>query len=195
MPFAFAGGTFATGHESTNPVVFEKGFLAAPNLTSRTNKVSFIQTKRYTPMKTEKPNKAKAAKASISPAPLKRNAPAAKAAPTPPKAKSTRLAPAAPISAKTSAPAAAPTVPNGKRSPKATVVPPAPTPVPAPAPAPAAKAAPGKTPTPAREITADLIAVRAYILWEKQGRPQGTELANWLQAESQLKQEIRTFSA
>ena len=167
-------------------------------------------------MKTEKPNKAKTAKANISPAPVKRSAPATKSAPTPilakastavpkektpapapTKATSTIPVPAAPVvptAVKTSAPAA-PAVPTGKRGTKANVIPPAPTPVPAPAPAPAAKAAPTKTPMPPREITTDLIAVRAYILWEKQGCPQGNELANWLQAESQLKQEIRTFSA
>ena len=42
------------------------------------------------------------------------------------------------------------------------------------------------------EITNELIAARAYILWEKQGRPQGHDVANWLLAESQLKQEIQT---
>ena len=42
------------------------------------------------------------------------------------------------------------------------------------------------------EITNDLIAARAYILWEKQGRPHGHDVANWLLAESQLKQEIQT---
>jgi len=46
-----------------------------------------------------------------------------------------------------------------------------------------------------REITSDLIALRAYNLWEQQGRPQGREKDNWLLAESQLKQEIRSFTA
>lgn len=46
-----------------------------------------------------------------------------------------------------------------------------------------------------REITSDLIALRAYNLWEQQGRPQGREMANWLLAESQLKQEIQSFTA
>lgn len=45
------------------------------------------------------------------------------------------------------------------------------------------------TTTAPREITTDLIAERAYIIWEQQGRPQGHDLANWLLAESQLKQE------
>jgi hypothetical protein len=42
------------------------------------------------------------------------------------------------------------------------------------------------------EITNELIAARAYILWEKQGRPHGHDVANWLLAESQLKQEVQT---
>ena len=41
-----------------------------------------------------------------------------------------------------------------------------------------------------REITAEQIAQRAYILWEQQGRPHGRDVANWLLAESQLKQEV-----
>jgi len=45
-----------------------------------------------------------------------------------------------------------------------------------------------------QEISTDLIAQRAYIIWEQQGRPQGRDLANWLLAESQLKQE-QSFSA
>jgi hypothetical protein len=47
-------------------------------------------------------------------------------------------------------------------------------------------------PAPRLEITNELIAARAYILWEKQGRPHGHDVANWLLAESQLKQEILT---
>lgn len=46
-----------------------------------------------------------------------------------------------------------------------------------------------------REITTDLIAQRAYIIWEQQGRPSGNDLANWLLAESQLKEEIQSFTA
>jgi hypothetical protein len=61
-------------------------------------------------------------------------------------------------------------------------------------------AAPAKASAPLsglkREITTDLIAVRAYIIWEKQGRPQGNDLANWLLAESQLRDEIQqSFTA
>ena len=51
------------------------------------------------------------------------------------------------------------------------------------------------TTTPRREITTELIAARAYTLWEQQGRPQGNEVQNWLLAESQLKQEIQSFTA
>ena len=49
--------------------------------------------------------------------------------------------------------------------------------------------------TPRREITKDLIATRAYVIWEQQGRPQGHDVANWLLAESQLQQEIQSFTA
>jgi len=45
---------------------------------------------------------------------------------------------------------------------------------------------------PKLEITNESIAARAYILWEKQGRPHGHDVANWLLAESQLKQEMLT---
>lgn len=55
--------------------------------------------------------------------------------------------------------------------------------------------APATPVAPRREITSELIAVRAYILWEQQGRPQGNDVQNWLLAESQLKQEIQSFTA
>ena len=48
---------------------------------------------------------------------------------------------------------------------------------------------------PRRELTSDLIAARAYIIWEQQGRPPGNDVANWLLAENQLKQEIQSFTA
>jgi tRNA(Ile2) C34 agmatinyltransferase TiaS len=48
---------------------------------------------------------------------------------------------------------------------------------------------------PRREITTELIAARAYIIWEQQGRPHGRDMANWLLAESQLKQEVQSFTA
>ena len=44
------------------------------------------------------------------------------------------------------------------------------------------------------EVTKDVIAKRAYIIWEQQGRPQGHDMANWLLAEKQLKQE-QSFTA
>lgn len=46
-----------------------------------------------------------------------------------------------------------------------------------------------------REVTSDQIAVRAFILWEKQGRPQGQEVENWLAAERQLKEENLSLPA
>ena len=83
--------------------------------------------------------------------------------------------------------------PSKKRAAKATVAP-APEP---PAADRRASAAPGASiPTASRrEITTDLIAVRAYILWEQQGRPHGQELANWLLAERQLREEIKSLTA
>lgn len=48
---------------------------------------------------------------------------------------------------------------------------------------------------PRGEITPDLIAARAYTIWEQQGRPHGKDVANWLLAESQLRQEIQSFTA
>jgi len=41
------------------------------------------------------------------------------------------------------------------------------------------------------QLSSELIAVRAYIIWEQQGRPQGSDVANWLLAESQLKEELQ----
>lgn len=38
----------------------------------------------------------------------------------------------------------------------------------------------------------NLIAGRAYQIWESEGRPAGTELKNWLQAEVELKK-ARSF--
>ena len=40
------------------------------------------------------------------------------------------------------------------------------------------------------EPTHDEIALRAYSLWENQGHAQNQELANWLQAEVQLRQTL-----
>jgi hypothetical protein len=39
-----------------------------------------------------------------------------------------------------------------------------------------------------RPITPDLIASRAYTLWEQAGRPPGRDVEYWLKAEAQLKQ-------
>jgi hypothetical protein len=74
---------------------------------------------------------------------------------------------------------------------------------------PAAKAKAKTEPTPAsaatvaaiapvaqrRELSSDVIAARAYVIWEQQGRPHGKDRENWLLAESQLKQEIQSFTA
>jgi hypothetical protein len=76
------------------------------------------------------------------------------------------------------------TKPSAKRTPAATA-----TVLKAAAPSVAAMTAPR------REVTTELIAQRAYILWEKQGCPHGHDLANWLLAEKQLKQEIQSFTA
>jgi len=68
------------------------------------------------------------------------------------------------------------------------------------APVKAVKAASPEAPIPSmiaarKEITTDLIAARAYTIWEQQGRPHGNEMQNWLLAESQLKHEIQSFTA
>lgn len=39
---------------------------------------------------------------------------------------------------------------------------------------------------PPQEISQDMIAARAFTIWEQQGRPHGRDVANWLLAESQL---------
>lgn len=44
------------------------------------------------------------------------------------------------------------------------------------------------------KISPELIAARAYNIWEQEGRPQGHEVANWLLAETQLKRE-QAFTA
>ena len=41
-----------------------------------------------------------------------------------------------------------------------------------------------------KEPTRDEIALRAYSLWEEQGHSQNQEVANWLQAEVQLRQTL-----
>ena len=60
---------------------------------------------------------------------------------------------------------------------------------------PTAKAPAATAPAPRREITSEIIAARAYTIWEQKGRPQGCDLENWLLAESQLKREIQSFTA
>jgi hypothetical protein len=39
------------------------------------------------------------------------------------------------------------------------------------------------------EVTTEQIAVRAYDIWLSQGRPGGTDLEDWLEAERQLRRE------
>lgn len=38
------------------------------------------------------------------------------------------------------------------------------------------------------ELSHDAIALQAYYIWEKEGRPQNDSLQHWLQAETQLRQ-------
>jgi hypothetical protein len=45
-----------------------------------------------------------------------------------------------------------------------------------------------------RIVATEVIAARAYILWEQAGRPNGRDVEYWLQAENQLKQE-QSFAA
>jgi hypothetical protein len=46
---------------------------------------------------------------------------------------------------------------------------------------------PAETPDPANRH--ERIARRAFALWEHQGRPDGHDVANWLQAESEIRDE------
>ena len=39
------------------------------------------------------------------------------------------------------------------------------------------------------EPTYEQIAIRAFALWEKQGRPEGQQMENWLEAEKELREE------
>jgi hypothetical protein len=82
--------------------------------------------------------------------------------------------------------------PSRKKSPAPVETPVATLPQPAPEPALASLNRPQPAPRP--EITTELIAARAYALWEQQGRPHGRDLANWLLAESQLQQEIQSLA-
>jgi hypothetical protein len=52
-----------------------------------------------------------------------------------------------------------------------------------------------KATAPKREITTEVIAARAYTLWEQAGRPHGRDREYWLQAEAQLKQGAQSFTA
>lgn len=42
-------------------------------------------------------------------------------------------------------------------------------------------------PTPDAALAANDIALRAYLLWENEGRPEGRAFDHWLQAEAELK--------
>jgi hypothetical protein len=53
---------------------------------------------------------------------------------------------------------------------------------------------PGTAARAAHEITADQIAARAYAIWERHGRAHGRHVANWLQAERELRAEIKTLA-
>lgn len=46
------------------------------------------------------------------------------------------------------------------------------------------------TNTPPLTIPQEKIAMRAYEKWIKRGRPQGTEMQDWLDAENELKAEM-----
>lgn len=46
------------------------------------------------------------------------------------------------------------------------------------------------TNTPQTPIPQEKIAQRAYEKWIKRGRPQGTEMQDWLEAEGELKSEM-----
>jgi hypothetical protein len=60
------------------------------------------------------------------------------------------------------------------------------------APAPLAERPERETAAPHHDGPAhDWIAVRAYHLWETQGRPDGSDREHWLEAERQLRAEAR----
>lgn len=40
------------------------------------------------------------------------------------------------------------------------------------------------------KVPHDKIAMRAYEKWMKRGRPQGTEMQDWMEAENELKTEM-----
>ena len=42
----------------------------------------------------------------------------------------------------------------------------------------------------ANEPTFETIAVRAFLIWETEGRPEGRDAENWLQAEAQLRETL-----
>lgn len=44
--------------------------------------------------------------------------------------------------------------------------------------------------TPHSQVPHDKIAMRAYEKWVKKGRPQGTHVQDWVEAEAELKSEI-----
>ena len=44
--------------------------------------------------------------------------------------------------------------------------------------------------TPHVQVPREKIAMRAYERWIKKGRPQGTHVQDWLEAEAELKSEI-----
>ena len=56
--------------------------------------------------------------------------------------------------------------------------------------------APAPASTPARAVALprlshEQIAIRAKAIWEKKGRPSGQDEKNWLQAEAELRTELR----
>jgi hypothetical protein len=44
--------------------------------------------------------------------------------------------------------------------------------------------------SPQIKVPHDKIAMRAYEKWVKRGRPQGTEMQDWMEAENELKAEM-----
>lgn len=46
------------------------------------------------------------------------------------------------------------------------------------------------TNTPSPSVSQEKIAQRAYEKWLKRGQPQGTEMMDWLEAETELKYEM-----
>lgn len=49
---------------------------------------------------------------------------------------------------------------------------------------------PSAQPTSTMQVPREKIAMRAYEKWVKRGKPQGTDLQDWMEAEAELRAEL-----